>query len=194
MPDADIKTLRTQLAQQAGAETVEAIRAAVQARQQARGGHTEWGLLCEEAGLMGLAFREFQLAMRDDQNDLKALARLAEHYAERGDATRAAALFERLLLTNPTCEPWLQSLADVTQGAANRRQLREALDRAVAAGLPARQAARLLRNAENETREHPDAAPSPEDASADRSLPAPSDADCIRFAALFTGREDVYAR
>ncbi len=65
---------------------------------------------------MGLAFREFQLAMRDDQADGVALERLAEHYQERGDAVRAASLFERLLQTNPAHQPWLQSLAELLRG------------------------------------------------------------------------------
>ncbi|HID24097.1 MAG TPA: hypothetical protein EYP14_17080, partial [Planctomycetaceae bacterium] len=65
---------------------------AVESRRDERGGHTQWGLLCEQAGLMGLAFREFQLAVRDDRNDPVACQKLAEHFREHGDAVRAAAL------------------------------------------------------------------------------------------------------
>jgi DNA-binding SARP family transcriptional activator len=131
-----LETLRVQLQQRPDAETMTAIRAAVEARQQQRGDHAQWGLLCEEAGLMGLAFREFQLAMRDNLADPTAMAHLAEHYAERGDAARAAELFVRLLATNPTHEPWLQSLAALSHDDAGREPLREVLDRAVAQGYP----------------------------------------------------------
>ncbi len=194
MSDLSVEDLRARLAQAADTETTEAIRAAVQARQHERGGHTAWGLLCEEAGLMGLAFREFQLAMRDDPADLTALARLAEHYRERGDVRRAALLFERLLESDPAHEPWLQSLVELTQGDEDRRPVREALKRAVAAGLPAERAERLLRGGQKGPREEPGAGPAREEVSPGPTLAAPSDADCIRFATLFGGREDVYAR
>lgn len=194
MTDTAIDALRARLAAQPGAATVEAIRCAVQSRQQERGDHTEWGLLCEEAGLMGLAFREFQLAMRDDQTDLVAMERLAEHYAERGDVARAATLFQRLLLTNPAHLPWLEALADLTRATPQRQHFREAVERAVAAGLPAQRASQLLRLAEDEPAAPADAAAPADDARADHAPAAPSDADCVRFAALFSGREDVYAR
>src|SRR6058998_349200 len=47
------------------------------ARRAERSGHTAWGQLCEDAGLLNLAFREFQLALRDDPKDAVAALRLA---------------------------------------------------------------------------------------------------------------------
>lgn len=192
MPDTSLEALRRRLAEGRDPQTVEAIRSAVEARQQVRGGHTRWGLVCEEAGLMGLAFREFQLAIRDDQADGVALERLAEHYQERGDTVRAAALFERLLQTNPAHQAWLQSLAELLRGTPEWQQVRQAVARAVAAGLPEERAAELLRSGGDP---HEAAGiPNPLEDASEKTLPAPSDADCIRFASLFSGREDVYAR
>jgi tetratricopeptide (TPR) repeat protein len=194
MTDALLEALQRRLAEGNDPRTVEAIRAAVEARQQVRGGHTRWGLVCEEAGLMGLAFREFQLAMRDDQADGVALERLAEHYQERGDAVRAASLFERLLQTNPAHQPWLQSLAELLRGTPEWQQVRQAVERAVAAGLPEDRAAQLLRSGDGGSCEAADIPSALADASQEPLPPAPTDADCIRFASLFAGREDVYAR
>lgn len=197
MTTSTLETLRVQLLERPDAETTAAIRAAVEARQQQRGDHARWGLLCEEAGLMGLAFREFQLAMRDNSADPTAMAHLAEHYAERGDAARAAELFVRLLAINPTHEPWLQALAELSHGDAERQPLREVLDRAVAQGYPAEQARKLLRVARGEPDDATDVAPTAGKTAAGVREPEPlmpSDADCVRFAALFAGREDVYAR
>jgi len=192
MPDTSLEALRRRLAEGRDPQTVEAIRSAVEARQQVRGGHTRWGLVCEEAGLMGLAFREFQLAIRDDQADGVALERLAEHYQERGDTVRAASLFERLLQTNPAHQAWLQSLAELLRGTPEWQQVRQAVARAVAAGLPEERAAELLRSGGDP---HEAAGiPNPLEDASEKTLPAPSDADCIRFASLFSGREDVYAR
>ncbi len=188
-----LETLRGRLSEHADSDTIAAIRQTVESRQRERGEHTEWGLLCEEAGLMGLAFREFQLAMRDNPADPTAMAQLAEHYTERGDAARAADLLVRLLAMNSTHEPWLGALADLSHSDAERQPLREALDRAVAQGYPVDQAKKLLRRARGESDDQPDAGRTTATAPEPEPL-APSDADCVRFAALFAGREDVYAR
>lgn len=197
MPDPALETLRARLAKGPDADTLAVIGQAVETRQRQRGGHTGWGLLCEEAGLMGLAFREFQLAMRDDTADATAMAHLAEHYTERGDAARAADLLIRLLAINPTHEPWLRALADLSHTDADRQPLREVLDRAVAQGYPPEKARGLLRRTAGEGDDEPEAARTGAKKTAAAPEPEPlmpTDADCVRFAALFAGREDVYAR
>src|SRR5579871_2355596 len=68
MPDDLLAIFRARLA---GADpTLPAdLEAAVLARREERGGHTEWGLLCEEAGLLGLASPESHLALPDPPDD-----------------------------------------------------------------------------------------------------------------------------
>ncbi|MDY0171014.1 MAG: CRISPR-associated primase-polymerase type A1, partial [Thermoguttaceae bacterium] len=75
--------------------------------------------------------------------------------------------------------------------------LREVLNRAVAQGYPADKARGLLCSAAGEADDEPEAAPTGTKKTAAAPEPAPlmpTDADCVRFAALFAGREDVYAR
>lgn len=158
------------------------LEALLHARREERAGHADWALLCEDAGLLDLAFREFQLAIRDEPTHPVAAFRLAQHYRERGDGARAVALLERLLATDPAHEDWLTALLDILHEDGALPRARDALQRAVRHGLPP-QRARLLERA----------APSEEPPSEPPDL-APTDADCVRFQALFAGREDVHAR
>ncbi|MCS6850118.1 MAG: CRISPR-associated primase-polymerase type A1 [Gemmataceae bacterium] len=158
------------------------LEAAVLARREVRGGHTEWGLLCEEAGLMPLAFREFQLALRDNPDDDVAAHRLARHYWERGDTGRAAGLLERLLNRQPANAEWLTLYAEVLREDDAGPRLQAALQRAVEAGLAPELAKTLARHEATDDDQPPEV-----------EL-APSDADCARFLTLFAGREDVHAR
>jgi len=159
------------------------IEQAVVSRRSLTSGHADWGRLCEEAGLLGLGFSEFQLAVRDDPRDAQAVIRLAQHYRERGDAGRAVPLLERLLENDPSHEEWLALLVEVLaeDGAAPRA--RGVLERAVRGGLAPERAAALARGV----------APAEED-TADEGDFSPGSADCVRFQSLFAGREDIHAR
>ncbi len=187
MPDVDLslEQLERRLEQGDPAAKDDLVRA-VQQRCQQRGQHTQWGLLCETAGLFGLAFREFQLAVRDDPCDPVACFKLAEYFREHGDGRRAAALLERLLETNPAHEQWLTAYCELLQEEGAFPKLEQALQRALANGLP-RETADRLRGRPTQDDEQP--APA-------GTVPelAPTDADCVRMAALFAGREDVHAR
>jgi hypothetical protein len=154
------------------------------ARRDVRAGHTAWGLLCEDAGLLPLAFREFQLALRDDPHDATAAFRLAQHYRERGDTGRAADLLERLLQGEPTRPDWLTLYAEILHDDNALPRLLATLRAAVQAGFPAERARDLERGPAQEEAEEP---------SEDTELVA-ANADCIRFQGLFAGREDVHAR
>jgi tetratricopeptide (TPR) repeat protein len=155
----------------------------VAARREQRGGHADWGQLCEQAGLLNLAFREFQLALRDQPGNPTAAFRLAQHYRERGEASRAADLLEKLLQTDPACEDWLTLYIEVLGTDNAQPKARAALERAVRAGLPPERARILARTAADD-----------EDNPAGDEELNPTDADCVRFQALFAGREDVHAR
>ncbi|MBM4001264.1 MAG: hypothetical protein FJ297_17310 [Planctomycetes bacterium] len=166
-----------------------AIESMVAARRDAVGEHTEWGLVCEQAGLLALAFTEFQLAVRDRPDDPIAGFHLAQHYRERGDTGRASGLLARLLESNPAEETWLRLYVEILceDGAAPRAV--EAIDRAAEQGLDP-STANVLRRSTGASRDddHEDAAEKWK-----REL-VPTDADCVRFHTLFSGREGVYAR
>lgn len=157
----------------------EALRAATAARLQEAGGHRDWGLLAERLGLVGIAEREFNLALRDDPGDRTALDHLVELALERGAFERAANLLERILDLDPNQTEALRRLHGIylEMGAAPRAEaLRQ---RAVTLGLALPSAA-------------DDGAPFEDGAGAEPVIPA--DADLVRFLAAFGGREDVYAR
>jgi hypothetical protein len=177
-----INPFRSRLPAEAGPKLWAEIDATLTARRVVKGGHTDWGLFCEEAGLLNLAFREFQLALRDDPGDAQAAFHLAQHYREHGDTRRAADLLERLLAQEPAREEWLALYVGVLRDDGALPRIRQALERAVAQGLPADRARALA----------------PEEAGQEEAEPEvdlqPTDADCVRFQSLFAGREDVHAR
>ena len=150
----------------------------------------EWGRLCEEMGLLGLALRQYQLALRQQPNHPELLHRLATLYTERGEVDRALPLWHRAFLLRPddpqVLDPYAQLLLD--EGAHPR--LLEVLDTAVARGYPEHRAALWRSQISSAQQEDPfPSLPRRED-----PFPQPSDADCVRFASLFAGREDVHAR
>jgi len=184
-----IETLRERLLAGPASAVQPDLEAAVVARRNERGEHREWGLLCEQAGLMSLAFSEFQLALRDARDDAVAGWHLAQMYRERGDHERALALLERLLGGQPAHEAWLGMYVDILVDDGAEPRAEQALQRAVQAGLPAAAAQRLRRTARR-SEPRAEAAPPPEP----QAELAPGDADCVRFQTLFSGREGVYAR
>jgi hypothetical protein len=184
MGDTLLTTLRERLRRGTDPDLLATIEKAVQACRAARGEHADWGLLCEEAGLFGLAFREFQLALRDNPQDPVAGFRLAQHYRERGETGRAADLLEGLLQAEPAREDWLGLYAQVLHQEGARPRLERALKEAVQHGLAPAQAEALARGGTE----------AEEDEEAAQAALDPTDADCVRFQGLFAGREDVHAR
>jgi len=154
----------------------ERLREFTQARVGREGLHREWGLLAERLGLVGIAEREFNLALRDDPQDALAVRHLYELAEERGAVERAANLLARLVELEGKPEDAAR-LAELYQelGAEGRlAELRE---------MCARRGLRLPTLA----------APSREEDRA--AVPViPPDADLVRFLSMFGGREDVYAR
>ncbi|MCR4416059.1 MAG: hypothetical protein NUV77_26895, partial [Thermoguttaceae bacterium] len=117
------------------------IQAAVAARRAEPGSHGQWALLCERAGLVSLAFSEFQLALRDDPHDAVAAFHLAQHYRERGDTTRALGLLERLLADQPPQLPWLEAYVSILVEDGAEPRAEQAIARAEQHGLPPADAA-----------------------------------------------------
>ncbi len=191
MPIPDLATLRVRLAADGPTPSfLSALDAALAARRDQRGDHAAWAALCEEAGAVAAAFREFQLALRDHPDDPIACARLAHHYRERGDLERAAQMLERLLARDPARDEWLTEYVELLREADSAPRLLAALDRARRAGLPPARAEALVAAIEGAAAESapPDLPPAPTPAG------FPTEADCARFLALFSGREDVHAR
>lgn len=167
------------------------IVTAVVARRGEHGHHAAWGLLCEQAGLMSLAFTEFQLALRDDRHDEVAAPRLAVHYRERGDFERATKLLEMLLARDAMRTDWLEPYCELLAEDGALPRIAAAIQRAEKWGLSPDAAARL-RAAWLPTRKKPAAGPEAHEPAA--AAFAPTDADCIRMHTLFAGQEGVYAR
>ena len=187
--NAPLDEYRQRLAQDSQALARQEIEAAVLARRSERGGHTEWGLLCEDAGLVSLAFHEVQLALRDSPTDPVASFHLAQHYRERGDIPRALALLDRLLDSQPANADWLSLLVEILAEDQGQPRAEQAIARAQQAGLPPETADALRRRLRRPAPQEAPAPPGPQE-----QVPLPSDADCVRFHTLFSGREGVYAR
>lgn len=171
----------------------ERVRAAVEARRAERGGHAAWGAFCEEVGEFGLAYTEYQLALRDDETDIQALRRLVELSEERGDLEQAAAYGRRLLAAEPGDPEVLARLVRLLVASEAFAEGRAALEAARTRGVDAT----LLEQLEVELRGAERMAESNEEAGSEPAEPGerpPTDAEAVRFAHLFAGREDVYAR
>lgn len=165
------------------------IETAVVARRGEHGHHAAWGLLCEQAGLLSLAFTEFQLALRDDRHDEVAALRLAVHYRERGDFDRAVKLLEALLARDAARADWLEPFCELLAEDGALPRIAAAIDHAQQAGLSTDAAARF-RAAWLPARKRP----GPDSHEPAAAAFAPTDADCIRMHTLFAGQEGVYAR
>lgn len=191
----DLARLRERLAQGVSDALLDEIRSAVNSRVRERGDHREWGLLCEDAGLLPLAFREFQLALRDDPRDEVASLRIALYHAERGETDRATAILEGLLARDPAREEWLSPYVEILREEGLHGRARAAIARAVGAGLPPARANVLLgAPARCASAGAPGTPPVIEEDNDAGTVPIPSEADCVRFLTLFSGREDVHAR
>ena len=133
-----IETLRQRQASGGDPAVTAEIQTAVVSRRNQRGEHREWALLCEQAGLLSLAFSEFQLALRDDPQDPLAAFHLAQHYRERGDTTRALGLLERLLAGDPAEAAWLETYVEILVEDGAEPRAEQALARAEQHGLAER--------------------------------------------------------
>jgi tetratricopeptide (TPR) repeat protein len=165
----------------------DAIRTAIESANGSLGNHLEWARICEEAGLLPLAFRELLKAAQEKPDDPAVLLALAEAHRERGEADRALALLERAAALQPAAPEVLRELVGACREAGKPARAEEAIARARAAGLDDATAQALAARP---------AAPAPldEDLRAPEDTQLPSDDDIARFLALFRGREDVYAR
>ncbi|HWP34535.1 MAG TPA: CRISPR-associated primase-polymerase type A1 [Thermodesulfobacteriota bacterium] len=164
------------------------LRRVLAVRRAEPGGHRAWGRLCEEVGEPGLALAEYQLALRDDPSDLEARARLVVLHEERGEVEQALAHASAWVAARPADPEAVEALVRLLVEEGSLTRAHEVLDAAEAAGGdPARLEVLRARVA---------AAGSGEDAADEEAteLPAPSEADAVRFAHLFAGRENVYAR
>ncbi|MBI2528932.1 MAG: hypothetical protein HYV93_23485 [Candidatus Rokubacteria bacterium] len=170
------------------AEALARVREAVAARRAERGGHDEWARLCEEAGEFGLALSEYQLAIRDDPDDADALGRLAALYEERGEPEHAVECAERRFRLRPEDIGALGALIDLLIGAGALERAGEVVESARGRIDPVQvdAVAGRLRTARSVLDDE-------EEGDAEEPA-APTDADVVRFAHLFAGRENVYAR
>jgi len=173
-------------------EALERLKKALQEARGESGWHGAWARICEDAGQDGLAFTEYQVALRDNPNDASALERLAILYRERGQHERALECAERRVQAQPADAGALRELLLLYLETEMGEQAEAAIGRARASGMPGA----LLAPLEGLIRSAARAADgvSEEEEKVASALGTPSDADVIRFAHLFSGRENVYAR
>jgi tetratricopeptide (TPR) repeat protein len=166
------------------------LREAVVARHEERGDHTRWGRLCEAGGEAGLALTEYQLALRDDPEDVAALSRLAVLYEERGEADKAVESAETWVRVAGGDAEAVERLLELLLAAERFERAREVVAGPPGQALPL--AARETWSAR--VRSSAQAVGEPEDEAGAAPPGLPTDADVVRFLHLFSGRENVYAR
>lgn len=170
-------------------EAVARLSGIVAQRRDQPGDHARWGRLCEAAGEAGLALTEYQLALRDDPEDVVALSRLATLYEEHGDADKAIECAERWIKTAPGDSEAMGRLLELLLDADRFERAREVIagpsGKSLDPGDRAAWEARIrgAARAAGEAEEKADVPPG-----------LPTDADVVRFHHLFSGRENVYAR
>ncbi len=150
--------------------------------------HAIMASAAEILGLHGLAFQELILAARAEPGNAGFLMRVAEAYRERGDFRRACATLERAVgIPGAPMDAW-EALADLYAGERFWEKLRDLARRGRDGGLSEKVTRRWLQRAEP---------PKPRRQADDLQITTlldASDADLIRFLALFGGREEVHAR
>lgn len=170
------------------AEALAELRRVLAERRSVRGDHAAWARLCEEIGQPGLALTEYQLALRDDPDDVEARARLVVLHEERGEFAQAREHASAWVAARPADPEAVDALLRLLLEDGSLARALEVLDTAEAAGADAAwveiRRARVVAAGADE-------AP---DAEEPGEPPVPSEADAVRFAHLFAGRENVYAR
>ncbi|MCU0242468.1 MAG: CRISPR-associated primase-polymerase type A1 [Vicinamibacteria bacterium] len=143
--------------------------------------------LCEEAGQPALALSEYQLALRDDPESVQTLARLTLLYEEHGDVAKAIDCAARWRAASPADADALTSLVGLLIDGQFYTRAIEVIAAAAAQSLQAPIVAALQARLNAALRETPEN----EDVIVPGDL---KDADIVRFAHIFAGRENVYAR
>lgn len=144
-------------------ETLEAFLAP---RTRQRGEHHEAALMAVELGMVRIALRELNLALRDRPEHPDTLRELAALHRDRADRRGELGALERL-----------EALGVLEHDEGERLSALRGLDEAPS-------------HVEHE-KSDTDTAPSDDDLPA---MMTPDDADLVRFWHLFAGREDVHAR
>jgi len=170
-------------------EAVARLRWIVAGRREVRGDHARWGRLCEAAGESGLALTEYNLALRDEPEDVVALSRLTTLYEERGETDKAIECAEQWMrAAGSDCEA-VERLLELLLATERFERAREILGSP--AGKPLDTETRAMW--EGSIRAAAKAGGEAEE-EADQPSGLPTDADVVRFLHLFSGRENVYAR
>jgi tetratricopeptide (TPR) repeat protein len=133
--------------------------------------HERLGLLAEALGETRRAISEYNLCLRADRSRSEVILRLARIRAERGELERALRAYRRYLLDRPEDSTVAREAAEFLR-LCGRPDLVGALP----------EAARATLNGPREDFQE-----------AAESI-RPTDADCVTFAELFSGREGVHAR
>ena len=153
-------------------------------------GHLELGLRCEEAGAFELAFREYQLALRQHPRDPELLTRLAQCYEERGNLDHAVECAQRAWHLDRSDAATTELLLDLLRSGQMFSRARQMLDEAALAGCEPQHVDAFRARIDADQGKHED-----EERTADEAeVLQLQDADLIRFQRLFQGRENVYAR
>lgn len=171
---------------QGGNAAAASIRGFLEGLGDAQRDHEEWALVCEEAGLVELAFKERVLAVRHNPQSAAALRQLGASHEERGELERARLAYEACIQLEPRDEEAIDGLVRIARESGQGELVRRVIDDAVRAGVPQARIDRLRGRKSQD-----DGAPIE---ILDVRLDLPDDATLARMLGLFRGREDTHAR
>ncbi len=167
------------------------LRQLLEERRNEAEGHGDWAGFCEQVGEDALAVQEYRLSLRDEPSNCHAMRRLVVLLPERGENDEALKWAERWFQQDPASPESLDALLDLCLAADLPGPAREALEKGRQAGQdPARLESWMarLKAKERET------GPPRRESEDDEPGGLPSDSEVVRFAHLFAGRENLYAR
>lgn len=159
-------------------ERKKALPKILESQVKTRGNHLDWASLCEELSLFDYAFREVQLAVRDEPDNGEARFRLAQYLMEKGELPRAATHLEKVLSLEPTHRESIELLIEIYSLEGRTDRLESLKEQAHLLGF----SLSISQEAPLSASENP-----PE-------LLVPTEQEAVRFLYFFSGREDVYAR
>lgn len=171
-------------------KALELLKVELERHTEHKGNHEDWANVCEELGVYNAAFRELNLAFRDDPSNPRIIERLSVYYLERGETQRATALLERLLSIPAARAGAVETLADVYLSRGDEESVQRLIATVVKYGLDETTAKKIV----NRRRDDGLAKPLSYEEEEKPAAFMPTDDELVRFLHLFSGREDIYAR
>jgi len=186
-------------------EDIEKLVNISDSRINEKGYHFDFALALEKASLYDIAFRELNLARRDEPDNPRIMSKLSEYLLERGEIEKASSLLLQLVRFEDYAIKALETLCEISHTRGDIDLIEQAKKISIECGIDREKVNSITKITQNEfdsfgiieSGETEGIARYEEPEKSIHKIeefPIPSDEDIIRFLHLFSGREDVYAK